>query len=306
MLDPKQTMALSAVVREGSFQAAARALSLTPAAITQRIKALEATIGARVLLRGKALRLTPQGQAILAYHQKSEWLEQDLRRNLNLDGQTFRGRIEWRTLRVAINADSLASWFLSGVADAIRQQHLLLDVVIDDQDHTHEALQNGEVIGCVTTLAQPMKGCLAEPLGVMRYRCLAQRELTDRVSAASGEISIHRLLEEPAVIFDRKDALHDQFLKKHFGLEAAQYPKHFVPALDAFESAINLGLGWGMVPDSPNQAAMPFNSTVGDVLPGAFVDVVLYWQHWEQEPAYAGEFTRAVKAAARQALFEAL
>lgn len=304
MLDPKQVQALGAVTREGSFQAAARALSLTPAAITQRIKALEARIGAKVLVRGKGLRLTPHGQAILSYSQKSEWLEQELMRNLNLDSQTFRGRKQWRNLRVAINADSLATWFLPGVAEVLRQQHLLLDVVIDDQDHTHEALRTGEVIGCVTTLGDPIKGCLAEPLGTMRYRCLAQKELIQRASTAAGKLSIHRLLSEPAIIFNRKDALHDQFLQQHFELASAQYPKHFFPALDAFESAINLGLGWGMVPDTPNGSVARFDRSVKDVLPGAYVDVQLYWQHWEQEPAHAAALTRAVKAAAGQALIQ--
>lgn len=304
MLDAKQVQALVAVMREGSFQAAARALSLTPAAITQRIKALESKIGALVLVRGKALRLTPHGQAILSYSQKSEWLEQELMRNLNLDSQTFRGRTQWRTLRVAINADSLATWFLPEVVDVVKQQHLLLDVVIDDQDHTHEVLRTGEVVGCVTTLGEPIKGCVAEPLGIMRYRCLAQQELIERASSAAGKLSIHRLLGEPAIIFNRKDALHDRFLHEYFALASAHYPKHFFPALDAFESAINLGLGWGMVPDTPNWSMGRFERSVKDVLPGAYVDVNLYWQHWEQEPAHAAALTRAVKAAASKALIQ--
>jgi LysR family transcriptional regulator (chromosome initiation inhibitor) len=310
MIDPKQVQALTAVVREGSFQAAARSLSLTPAAITQRVKSLETAIGARVLVRGKILRLTPQGQAILGYSQKAEWLEQDLMRSLNLDSQQFRGKTRWRTLRVAINADSVATWFLPGVKAVLLHQHLLLDVIIDDQDYTHEALRSGEVVGCITTLAQSMKGCLSEPLGIMRYRCLAQANVIQRATSDNGKLSIHRLLGEPAIIFNRKDALHDRFLLEHFGLEGANYPKHFVPALDAFEAAITLGLGWGMVADASGQSLGDqvinrpnrFGLDVHDVMPGAFVDVALYWQHWEQEPAHAASLTRAVKAAANQAL----
>lgn len=310
MLDPKQIQALSAVVREGSFQGAARALNLTPAAITQRIKALEATIGATVLVRGKALRVTPKGQAILAYTQKSEWLDQELMRNLNLDSQTFHGRTQWRTLRVAINADSLATWFLPGVADAMKQQHLLLDLVIDDQDHTHQALRTGEVMGCVTTLAAAMPGCLAEPLGVMRYRALATPDIINRVQRSTGRVSVHRLLAQPAVIFNRKDAIHDRFLKKHLDLQSPLYPKHFVPALDAFEAAIDLGLGWGMVPDalrvSPPMTKQTQKQTpkLQEIIPGCHLDVQLYWQHWQQEPPHGVALTQAVKLAAKQGLMQ--
>ena len=49
------------------------------------------------------------------------------------------------------------------------------------------------------------------------------------------------------MIFNRKDAIHDRFLNEHFDLQSPTYPKHVVPALDAFEAAINLGLGWGLV-----------------------------------------------------------
>jgi len=303
MFDPRHVQALQAVHTEGSFLGAARVLRLTPAAITQRVKALESAVGARVLIRGKTVSLTPQGQAILSYRQRAHLLEEDLMRALNLDGQTYTGRTRWRTLRVAINADSMATWFLPGVAQTLMRQHLLLDVVIDDQDHTHEALRSGEVLGCVTTLAHPMKGCLAEPLGTMRYRCVATRALVERCTDAQGRLVVHRLLAQPAIIFDRKDAMHDRFLLQHFGLKEPLYPRHFVPALDAFESAICLGLGWGMVPDvdrSPNADGFV------DVMPGATVDVSLYWQHWEQETAAAKALTLAVKAAAAQRLSERL
>jgi LysR family transcriptional regulator (chromosome initiation inhibitor) len=38
------------------------------------------------------------------------------------------------------------------------RHHVLLDIMIDDQDHTHDALKSGDVMGCVTTLAEPMRG----------------------------------------------------------------------------------------------------------------------------------------------------
>ena len=302
MIQDKLAKSLVAVLNEGSFQGAARALNVTPAAVTQRIKLLEAQIGARVLVRGKQLRLTPQGQAIVAFHHKNERLQEELLQALDLDAQRYQGKQRWRTLRVAVNADSVASWFMPGVTKTLIKQHLLLDAVIDDQDHTHESLRTGEVMGCVTTLAQPMPGCLAEPLGVMRYRALAIPTLIERMRDVNGQVSIHRLLSEPAVIFNRKDAIHDRFLSEHFDLQSPIYPRHFVPAMDAFETAIALGLGWGLVPDMDPWQVGKQGVALQEVVPGCCLDVQLYWQHWEQEAAAAAALTQAVKAAAKVGL----
>lgn len=54
------------VVDHGSLAEAARRLGLTPAAVTQRMQALEAEIGAPLLMRsGRRLRPTEAGQAVL-------------------------------------------------------------------------------------------------------------------------------------------------------------------------------------------------------------------------------------------------
>lgn len=293
MLDARQLDALAAVLEHGSFGAAAKALSLTLAAVSLRIKSLEAALGQRLLVRGKQVRATPAGQALLGHVKQLRLMESDLM--AGLPG----GATGMQTLSVAVNADSLASWFLPGVASALQTHRLLLDVVVDDQDHTHDALKSGDVVGCVTTLAQSMRGCVAEPLGIMRYRCVAAPALI----AEWGGALPHRLLRSPAVIFNRKDALQDAYLAQHFNLQGALYPRHFVPAVDAFELALALGLGWGMVPDML-LAARPAGLPLQEVLPGHPVDVVLYWQHWAREPLAAQRLTHAIKRAARERLLQ--
>ncbi len=292
MLDPRHLEALSAVVDNRGFGAAAQALGLTLAAVSLRIKSLETQLGQRLLVRGKAVRATAAGQALLAHARQLRMMEADLLAGLQAGGGPG---TRWRSLSVAINADSVASWFLAGVAPLLQRHRLLLDIVIDDQDHTHDALKNGDVIGCVTTLAEPMRGCVAESLGTMRYRCVASADVVRRCRTPSGALSPHRLLAQPAVIFNRKDALQDTFLAQQFGLRSPNYPRHFAPAVDAFETAIELGLGWGMVPEQ-HLASRP---ALLELLPGASVDVVLYWQHWARESPSAGRLTRAVKAAAQ-------
>ena len=127
---------------------------------------------------------------------------------------------------MAVNADSLSSWFLPGVASVLSAHRLLLDIVVDDQDYTHEALTNGDVMGCVTTLGKAMRGCIAEPLGTMRYRCVAAPKLIAQWLEKSGRVSAHQLLEYPAVIFNRKDGLQDAFLAQHLKLANPLYPRH--------------------------------------------------------------------------------
>ena len=298
MLDARQLEAFSAVVEHGGFGPAAQTLSLTLPAVSVRIKALEDSLGQRLLVRGKRVRATAAGQALLAHVKQVQMMEADVLSGLKAGAAGDAGPRAWQSLSVAINADSVASWFLPGVAPLLQRHRLLLDIVIDDQDHTHDALKSGEVMGCVSTLSKAMRGCVAEPLGAMRYRCVAAPALAQRCSTATGKVSVHRLLSWPAVIFNRKDALQDAFLAQHFGLQQPNYPRHFVPAIDAFEAAIALGVGWGMVPEQQ----LVGRTDMEEVLPGATVDVVLYWQHWARESASAQRLTQAVKAAAAQHL----
>ena len=297
MLDARQLEALAAVVDHGGFGPAAQSLSLSLAAVSLRIKSLEDTLGQRLLVRGKQVRATPAGQALLGHVKQVRLMEADLLDGLH-GGAQPRGGVRWQSLGVAINADSVASWFLPGVAALLQRHHLLLEILIDDQDHTHDALKSGDVMGCVTTLAQPMRGCVAEPLGVMRYRCVASPAVAQRCRTPRGAVSVHKLLAQPAVIFNRKDALQDAFLEQHFGLRQPNYPRHFAPAVEAFETAIELGLGWGMVPEQ-HPAARP---GLQEILPDATVDVVLYWQHWAHESLSAQRLTAAVKEAAARHL----
>jgi LysR family transcriptional regulator, chromosome initiation inhibitor len=303
MLDARQLDALAAVIEEGSFGAAAQTLKLTLAAVSLRIKSLEASMGQRLLVRGKQVRATPAGQALLGHVKRVRLMEADL---LDFSPVGPGDQKPWQSLSVAVNADSLSSWFLPGVAAAVYRHRLLLDVVIDDQDHTHDALGHGDVTGCVTTLAPAIRGCVAEPLGVMRYRCVASPAFIAQwggASDATPDASAQDLLRGPAVIFNRKDGLQDAFLAQHLDVRDAAYPRHFVPAVDAYETALALGMGWGMASDLL-LAARAGRPPLQDVLPGRTLDVMLYWQHWSRESAAAQRLTQAVKQAGLSMLLQ--
>lgn len=306
MFDPKLIEALKAVVSAGSFQGAAQALNLSVAAVSLRIKSLEESLGARLLVRGKTVRLTTTGQTLMAYAQRAQMLHEEVLSVLQTGGSKY-----WQTLSVAVNADSVSTWFLPGIAPLLVKSKLLINIIIDDQDHTHAALKNGDVLGCVTTSAIPMHGCVAEPLGQMRYRCLARPDLVARSRTPNGQVSIHKLLKIPAIIFNQKDALQDTFLLKYFDLQTPQYPKHYVPAIEAFTQAIECGLGWGMVPDLISQLdqtqarASTLQPKWVEVMPNAPIDIALYWQHWSQTSQAVAQLTKKVKEAAQQRLLGA-
>ena len=68
MVDPRRVLTFREVVRQGSFSAAARTLSLTQPAVSQQVAALERQAGAKLLERGPGgLTLTPAGTLLLEH-----------------------------------------------------------------------------------------------------------------------------------------------------------------------------------------------------------------------------------------------
>ena len=293
--DPRQLAAFDATVQTGSLSAAAVTLRITLAATSLRIKALEESLGQRLLIRGKTARATPAGQALLTHIKQVRLLEADLQHTLQ---PASSGKAQaYQNISVAVNADSLASWFFPGIQAALQKHKLTLDVTVDDQDHTLEWLKNGDVIGCVTTLPTPLRGCLAEPLGTMRYRCVAAPGLQAKLLGKKRNIGLHQLVTQPAIGFNRKDGLQDQFLLQCFGVTDPSYPRHYIPAVDAYRQSLLGGLGWGMQADIQAPHDVPSGVLV-DLFPGHFVDVPLFWHHWQREAPQAARLTLAIKAAA--------
>ena len=143
-------------------------------------------------------------------------------------------------------------------------------------------------------------------LAITRYRCMAAPALMagwNGPGTTAGGVSAHRLLGTPSVIFNRNDVLQDKFLAQHFGLRDALYPRHFVPAVDAFELVLELGMGWGMVPGLM-LAARKHRPPLAEILSDHPVDVALYWQHWAREPLSAQRLTQAVRQAALEHLLQ--
>ena len=99
---------LSTVVKEGTFDAAARTLHVTPSAVSQRIKALEQRVGRVLVVRSKPVQATEAGEALLRLGQQLTLLETETLRQLGTERDDERPT----TLPIAVNADSLATWIL--------------------------------------------------------------------------------------------------------------------------------------------------------------------------------------------------
>ncbi|MFC3530566.1 LysR family transcriptional regulator ArgP [Vogesella facilis] len=292
-LDPRQSEAFQAAASSGSFDSAASALHITPSALSQRIRALEESLGKPLLVRSRPCRPTREGQLLLQHLQRAALLEADL-------AASFAGSdAELLSIPLALNADSVASWFLPALAPFLIAKGILLELTVDDQDHTYSLLQAGLAVGCVSTEAQAMRGCSAVALGVMRYRAMAAPGYMQRHFAAG--VTREALRRAPVLIYNRKDKLQDNWLQQHFGLAQSACPCHFLPASDPYLQAVRLGLGWGMLPEV-QVAAHGGHEGLLDLLPQRPVDVALYWHSWKVQAPRLEQLSAALVAAAREVL----
>jgi LysR family transcriptional regulator (chromosome initiation inhibitor) len=289
-LDPAQLQALDAAVREGTLEAAARALHVTPSAVSQRLRALEVATGRILLVRTKPVQVTDSGQVVLRLARQVDLLTADVVRELGGDSSPAGVPV----LPIAVNADSMATWVLPALAPLAGE--VRFDLHREDQEHTAALLRAGTVMAAVTADARPVPGCTSAPLGGMRYRPMAAPGFARRwfPDGATPEA----LARAPVVVFDRADDLQHRYLHARTGGDADP-PAHSVPASADFLAAITLGLGWGMVPDLQARDAP---GSLVELDPAGVVDVVLYWQQWKLRSPTLDRVREAVLAAAAREL----
>jgi LysR family transcriptional regulator, chromosome initiation inhibitor len=290
-IDSAQLDTFAAVVDEGSFDAAARRLRLTPSAVSQRIKVLESRLGQVVVMRGKPARPTEAGEALLRLARQVSLLELEAIASV-------RGTVDALRLPIAVNADSLNNWFLPAMLDLAEQYAARFVVYQEDEEHSAEFLRNGTVLAAVTADPRPVQGCRAVPLGKMRYLPVATPEYADRWLKAKPLPDA--LAEAPMMVFNSKDLLQHRLMRK-VTRRRLDPPAHAVPAPGAFHQAVRIGLGWGMIEAEVAQPDLAAGRLV-EVAPGKYVDRPLYWQHWKLESTILAALTEAVLRAAAAGL----
>ncbi|MEU6091998.1 LysR family transcriptional regulator ArgP [Streptomyces sp. NPDC047085] len=285
----EQVLTLLAVVDEGTFDAAAAALHVTPSAVSQRVKALEQRTGRVLLQRTKPVRPTESGAVLVRFARQLARLERDARGELGLSGAGEPTRVS-----VAVNADSLATWFLDALT---RVTGLSFELHREDEDHTAALLREGLVMAAVTSSPDPVPGCSVRPLGRMRYLPAAAPGFADRhLTGPLPDV----LPAAPVVAFDRKDDFQDGFVRRLGGTGAGPL-RHYVPTSEGFVAAVAAGLGWGMVPEAQARPLLREGRLVR-LAPDASMDVALYWQQWKLDSPALAALAEAVTATAAEAL----
>jgi LysR family transcriptional regulator (chromosome initiation inhibitor) len=290
MIDSKQLEALAAVITEQSFDKAARVLFLTQSAVSQRIRQLEERIGRMLVVRSSPVRPTPAGMALLRHYRQLAMLEQDLFDEIG-PGEN-RGL---ETVKLAVNADSLDTWFLRGVRNILAEGGVLLELVVDDQSVTHAYLRSGEVQGAITSTPANFQGLLTHDLGDMEYLCVATPNFRDRYCRHGFDLEAAK--HAPMVIFSRKDALQHEFLQQRFG-EAISPPVHVMPSNISFQGLILEGLAYGMVSRILAEPHVQRGELV-DLAPGETLRVPHFYQCWSLQSGLSRRMAEAVVATAR-------
>ncbi|MEU9147791.1 LysR family transcriptional regulator ArgP [Streptomyces sp. NPDC048349] len=298
-----QVRTLLAVVDEGTFDAAAAALHVTPSAVSQRVKALEQRTGRVLLMRTKPVRATDSGEVVVRFARQLARLERDARAELGMAEGLGPVR-----LPIAVNADSLATWFLPVLSRVPQDPPVCVELHREDESHTTALLREGQVMAAVTSSPDPVAGCSVRMLGLARYLPVASPDFAARHLTGALERDLRRA---PTIVFDRKDELQDVFVRSLAGARkgaragspavGAGPLRHHVPTSEGFRDAVVAGLGWGLVPE---QQAGPLVRTGGLVLlaPRRPLDVPLYWQQWKLDSPALSLVARLVAEAAGEAL----
>lgn len=284
---------LATVVDEGTLDAAAMRLRITPSAVSQRIKTLEELLGRTVLVRAKPARPTDAGVAVVRLARQAALLEHDTLSELGADP----AQGERMSVALAVNADSLATWFLAPLARLQERHPVVFDLHRDDQDFTAGLLESGTVMGAVTSRATPVAGCRVSPLGAMRYEAVATPAFAARWLPGGADAASLSLA--PVIDFDRRDDLQTQWLGA-LGVEASAPPRHRIPASADFAAATRLGLGWALLPTFQSRDALREGTLVA--LGGPPIDVPLHWQQWNLRSPLLAAIADEIVAEGRRVL----
>lgn len=294
MIDYPAAHAVAMVVQTGSFERAAQKLNITQSAVSQRVRQLEERLGAVLIERGTPCIATEKGAWLCRHMELVGSLENDLLTHLPSLGDTAKPL----TLDIAVNADSLATWFMPAAAAFSATSSNVLNIIIDDQDFTHDWLRRGRVLAAVTSKAEPIIGCDVIKLGKLRYHATAspqfyQRHFSQGVTAAA-------LAHAPVVTFNQKDQLQRDWLVTNFGTTVSG-PTHFIPSSHGFVEASLAHMGWCLNPTALVHDHLASGRLV-ELIPGAPLDVDLYWQVGRLAAKQFAGLTAAVQRAAASGL----
>ncbi|MYM30222.1 ArgP/LysG family DNA-binding transcriptional regulator [Duganella sp. CY15W] len=292
-IDYRGLAALDAVIDYGSFDKAAAALSITQSAVSQRIRMLENSAGELLIVRSQPPSPTEAGQRLIAHYRQVRLLESALAKRP--------GDAESRPeIAIAVNADSAATWLQEAVSPLMANGDCMLQIRLDDQDHTLTMLREGRVFGCVTSETAQVAGTTVTALGVMRYFCVATPAFAARWFPHG--MTAEAVQHAPVMNFDRKDMLQTRFIAQHTGY-TGRYPHHTLSSSDGFVRFVEAGFGYGMLPIQQCGRQLK-EGTLIDLAPGKWLDVPLVWHMWDIQTPFTRALSDSLIATARKWLMQ--
>ncbi|MGE8154758.1 LysR family transcriptional regulator ArgP [Pseudomonas vancouverensis] len=285
MLDTRDLMTFLAVIEEESFEAAARVLHVTPGAVSHRIKQLEESVGTLLVKRLLPTQVTSAGEVVLRLAQQMRMLQTDARQELSEANSAVNARVT-----IALNDDSLSTWFLAAILPVIKAHHVSLDLRMGDHEHTNQLLRDGTAIAAITTDPKPVRGCAIKAIGTMRYKAVATPEFQKEYFPQG--FTQQAVEQAPTILFDRQDSMTERFCLQLFG-QSLQMPVHYIPSSRNLIEATNMGLGWSMAPEILIKDECESGLLV-ELAPEQTLDIQLYWQAFKLNTQLLKELTKSI------------
>ena len=294
MIDYKFLEALAAVIEQKGFERAGEVLHITQSAVTQRIRQLEELTGQVLLIRSQPPAVTVSGGLLLEHFRKVRVLEQEFSLRSGLTGSSQRPQ-----LSLAVNADSLATWFSPVVSRYFSLYSGYLDIRSADQDVTHKLMTNGEVMGCISSMETSFRGCRKDFLGSMIYRFISTRRFSETFFPEGVDESSFN--KAPKLNFDRDDQLLAKWAGQFFENARPFENSHMIPSSEQFPILIRAGSACGMLPEHQYEGLQ----TEYDLVDLSFrkpVSTPLYWHRWSLPSAELDRLSEIIREEARKSL----
>lgn len=283
MLDYKGIEALFTVQDLQSFESAAKLLHITQSAVSQRIKGLERYYGKPVLTRKLPYRLTELGQQLVGHYKRLCMLECDVQKQIGKSS----GKAH---ISVALNRDSLETWFFDFIEDSSVVSDVSLEVITDDQELTLDYLRNGLVSACLSTQEKEVQGGRVAFLGEMEYVLVASPDFAKKYFPRGKK---EELKKAPALRFDQKDRLHERYLEKFFDIDGRDLNYHVVPSVHGFRKFALLGHGYALIPKIDIVDELK-NKKLVRLYKNKTWKVPLYWHYSNVESKFHKEFNQEI------------
>ena len=173
-----------AIAREGSFTRAAAALHVTQQTLSAHIAGVERELGCTLLVRTSPLRLTHEGEVLLAYARHFERDLTDLRRQVAGSDAEQAG-----TLRVAV-AHTRGRVLMPGIIERMSARYP--NVLVELHEGTNTAIAQDLLVGnadiAIAGLEEAMPGVEARPYYEEEIVLLASDELLARHGIRAADI----------------------------------------------------------------------------------------------------------------------